>query len=440
MGKRRSLILGLLLAWSSVVVALPAGAEVAPEFVGTLKADDAMFWEGGSGSGHFIVNGAEECGGTAPACWEYRFELLEAGARLRVAVDSSTRSDFFSLALIRPDGTRAVHEQTGTFPIWPVGVPQWDLEVYALDPAPGVWTARVVLDDAASEWSFRMRAKLEAELPNLAGPPNLQMLPPHEFGFVAPASPLAGVADDRANPPGATPISCKGDEIAEAIENGEPAPTRCLRFSAGLYEAGDGRLSLALNADTTVTQRIHRANGQIESRSAGNWTLHVPHGHQHYVGLVDYELHRVRIDANGGPVLEQVGEGRKWGWNGIDQRILHWRSFRQERQNQARAESSDCDTGCITLSAGWGDHYRWQRPGQYVPYPENENGEFVVRIIVDGAEQILESNERDNISYAHIRVAGDDVTVCERGVGLSPWDPHKKVTTEPWWEPTTACQ
>jgi hypothetical protein len=83
----------------------------------------------------------------------------------------------------------------------------------------------------------------------------------------------------------------------------------------------------------------------------------------------------------------------------------------------------------IALTRGWGDVYRWQRPGQYVEFSGNGNGLYVVRSTVDKGNTTLETNENDNSSYALIRVNGHQVEELERGQGLSPFDPTKAVFT-----------
>ena len=81
----------------------------------------------------------------------------------------------------------------------------------------------------------------------------------------------------------------------------------------------------------------------------------------------------------------------------------------------------------LGLSRGWGDAYRWQRPGNYVEFGNNPDGWYVVRTTADPASHLLESNEKDNNGYAYVRVVGDDVNLIETGRGASPWDPHKVV-------------
>ena len=85
----------------------------------------------------------------------------------------------------------------------------------------------------------------------------------------------------------------------------------------------------------------------------------------------------------------------------------------------------------LGLSVGWGDVYRWQRPGMYVEFGGQPNGRYVVRSIVDAEHRVLETNDGDNVSYAYIEVQGRTIELLERGWGLDPWDPDKVVFDGP---------
>lgn len=89
----------------------------------------------------------------------------------------------------------------------------------------GMYQIRVVPFDA-TDWAFRMRATLEegpSDEPDLLAP-DLRVWPPFEFGLIAPANPLSGLARDSANPPGSHPVSCTWSETAgsESSEKGPP--------------------------------------------------------------------------------------------------------------------------------------------------------------------------------------------------------------------------
>ncbi len=53
-----------------------------------------------------------------------------------------------------------------------------------------------------------------------------------------------------------------------------------------------------------------------------------------------------------------------------------------------------------------------------------------MRTVVDIRNHVLETDETDNAGYALIQVTGESVRIIERGQGLSPWDPLKKVFSD----------
>lgn len=405
-------------------------------------------------------------------CWAYSFQVTGTPqqlkeARLRVGIDMNRRGHCLQLEAWAPDreGNPTYGDATKNHDyvmiqcpeLLPLFPQQWNMEgpnpnvpQFIQNPAPGVWTLRVV-PFLVEDWGFRLRVKLEKEAQptmNLE-PPDLEAYPPYEFGFVAPANPNAGTAVDKQNPPGPPGISCTEDEQAEALEEGRQPPTRCLRFSAAMYNVGKGPLDLLLLGESTLggdaVQRIHRGDGEVgEERPAGQWTFHESHRHPHYAGFAGFELYRI-LDTSG-PKMDPVGtnrldasvSGNKSGWNPADQRFADWHRFDQAPANEILLQCVAQEEKCIPQGSGWGDHYRWQRPGNYVAFPTNldgtnVNGDYVLRMVVDKDNRVVENNDRDNSAYAWIRVKGEEVTICERGRGLSPWDPNKRMLTPSFW-------
>lgn len=474
---------GLLSALAAVPNAASAISVVTPrapvaQEVGSVDVAHPRFWDGprsetvvGNFPYAFETNlaqteASETCGVTNP-CWAYQFRVSEKATTLRVGMDTNTRGDCYQVELYAPgtygDSQARPHvlapqcpelnTETGA------GIPQvdyvlyfaqiWNMDIRVTNPALGDWTVRVVPLHVQG-WGFRLRASLH----NAAVPtyeietPNLQMWPPYEFGFAAPAHPQPGRAADRYNAASTPGLSCSRDENDEAVENGQPPLVRCLRFSTGMYNVGPGPLELVLNGDGdvgSVTQRLRSDDGKVaKERDAGSWEYHESHGHRHYSGFVTFELYRVvdagvgAMDPQGTKRLELLGTGRKSGWNSTDQRMADWQSFDQDSQFGvlrgcwARGES------CITLANGWADHYRWQRPGNFLEFPVNVAGsdlseDYVVLARADGADRVKETSEHDNAAYSWIRVQGDEVRICERGIGISPWDPRKVLHPSSYW-------
>jgi hypothetical protein len=87
-----------------------------------------------------------------------------------------------------------------------------------------------------------------------------------------------------------------------------------------------------------------------------------------------------------------------------------------------------------------GDQYRWQRPGQYVPYDAAADadgmmraGLYLVRVTADPEHRLSETRENDNIGYVFIKVIdGRHLQQRPRGrlrdrQGRKPLGPRKTV-------------
>jgi hypothetical protein len=124
-----------------------------------------------------------------------------------------------------------------------------------------------------------------------------------------------------------------------------------------------------------------------------------------------------------------AGKGEKTGYHPADQAFADWDQFVQAKQG-TYGDDGNCYPGSnqeIGLSRGWGDAYRWQRPGNFVEFGNNPDGWYVVRTVADPLNHVMETDETDNIGYAYLRIVGDSVRLIEEGRGLSPWDPNKVV-------------
>jgi hypothetical protein len=378
----------------------------------------------------------------------FALDVAPGGKRLRVAYDTPSREDSFTLELVDPAGETVATE---------VGSNVFNAELLHAAPegetlAPGRWTVRV-LAAGANRASVRLRAKLEEAVPKPGGPrhpllPNLKAVPPYEFGFVAPANPLNGAyPPDTVNPPlsvaGQEPLSCAADEMAPAAAGGAEAKV-CLRLTTGPINVGEGPFvkrfhfaeELAGGAVDPQTLRgkavqvVYYSDGTTETRPAGTYSFHTTHAHFHDDGILTYELFAVR-----GTELVPAGKGTKSGFCPADQLMGEWRRFSQQAPGvfgEGDTSTGSCMSptdGQLALTTGWGDVYRWQRPGQYVEFDGNGDGYYVVRTTVDKHDTTLETVEDDNSAYALIRVRGTQVELVERGQGESPFDPHKVVFT-----------
>jgi hypothetical protein len=310
------------------------------------------------------------------------------------------------------------------------------------------------MPQGVSDAAYRMRAKLERRIPHpptghVPLLPDLRANPPTELTFVAPLNPANGLyPPDTVNPPadafGEHPLSCTADEMAPTSLQGGAA-TKCMRFTSGPQNVGAGPFEMRWKyvddlaggklptpfAQGPMFQVIHYGDGKTTERPAGKYSFHTIHGHFHDDHILDYQLFKVA-----GKRLKKVGAGTKSGFCPANQLFGDWRRFDQSAPDSL-VGSGDTGTGncqsfvdgVLGLSPGWGDVYRWQRPGQYVEFGTNGDGLYVVRATVDIENQVVESNEGNNSAYTLVKVQGDKIVPIERGRGLGPFDRHKVVYT-----------
>ena len=344
----------------------------------------------------------------------HRFEVLPGGTTLRASVDVAECCGA-ALEVVGPDGDVVAS-----------GRGYLSAEVYVDRPAPGHWTVRV----PGGRAGVRMRAKLETPRDNprpAAGKPllpNLRLVPPYEFTF------SAGIQT-----PGAP--GCNPDDAAEF------GCTRGLRFSVGPVNAGRGPFQVrfapleGVVTSGKVYQRVYDASGGFTEREAGQFEYHKTHQHYHHTGFGSLELLRV-TDVQRGTTVP-AGSGPKQGFCTADVVIFDWLRFDQARQNstESRCVSEMTPVGTygpvgtiMGVSPGWADIYLWLQDGNYVNFGDNPDGRYVVRSTADALGHVLESDETDNTSYAYVEINGSVVKVLERGFGVGPFDPRKRLATD----------
>lgn len=406
-----------------------------------LTPGQSRFWAGGQIDDADVPD-ASLCGVAGP-CPEWQLKVAPGATRLRVAIDTPSREDTFELDVIDPSGKVAASAQASN---------SFDAEAFVAKPSAGAWTVRVI-PQGATQAFFRLRAKLEgAPDPKVEKHmllPDLKAVPPYEFGFAAPANPLnAAYPPDTVNPPlsvaGQQPVSCAADEMAPTDVGGGAAKV-CLRLTTGPINVGDGPFVKLFDfSDDLVAgkvtppilrgparQRILWSDGSTTTRDAGTYSFHTTHAHFHDDGILTYEI--FSVDGPAGSTLTPAGKGTKSGFCPADQLIGQWRQFTQDPPGTFGGGDTSTGScygvagGAFTLTRGWGDVYRYQRPGQYIEFSGDGDGYYVVRATVDKSDTTLETNERNNASYAFIRVIGQRVELLERGQGTSHLDPLKEV-------------
>lgn len=378
---------------AAVGLLLTAHAAAAPSPVATLSPGEAAFWEGRP----------------SERPHEFRLEIPPGGARLRFLGQTSRPFGSLGGRAVAPDGRKYLFTTL--------------TEAFIERPEAGTWL--VVVD--SPNYPFRIRAKLESKRDttwpheDMWLKPNLRSMPPYEFTFANPYTAEGNV------------ISCHAEEMAE--EGGR----KCLRFSVGPENTGDGAFELYLKplvegttGEASVLQRIFHSSGKkMKLHDAGTYEYHKTHGHYHYAGFASLELLEVVDEERG--YLAPAGTGKKIGFCTVDVMVAQFERFAQDPIDSAESNCNSTDGATIGLSRGWTDIYGWTTSGNYVEFGSNEDGLYVVRSGFDTKDFVDETNERDNYAYALIEVQGTDVKILERGYGKDPWDPAKQIL-EPWWK------
>lgn len=411
-----------LLVIAATALAVSGLAEAAPAApVARLRVGQTAFWGGG------VRPAAQQ----PDFVWQivYRYHVYsrdypivvaERGHLLRVALDHWT-DGYHWIEMLDPSGNRVTYSDG-----W---VTQ---EAYVDSPRLGTWIARV--RSTTQDPNFRMRAKLEGLPAPRPDPPrrllpNLRLIPPFEFTFHTPPTPLSWYGLPSPDSPMAT---CTADDTAQYQAH------RCLRFSLGPANTGPGPFQMRFEqlqgvaAPGKAYQRIYDTDGTFVERPAGEFQYHMTHMHYHHTGMGSLELWRVTDSKRGRMVV--AGHGPKQGFCTADIVMFDFRVFTQARYGST-------ESACVTdmtpigtygpigttmgISPGWADLYAWGQDGNYVEFGDNPDGRYVVRSTTDVDNHVLEANENDNTSYAYIEVRGTGVKVLERGFGWGPWDPRK---------------
>lgn len=484
----RSLLVVLTIATASLAGASPASGDGGLD----LRASQPLFWDGAD------VDAAVQEREEFMAGWSYELHVRDSAERLRVGVDfmvdgfrdwadghppipgllwqlepsaMGAHGSRFDIRVEGPSGAveqRLVEQRL---------VSGYSRELHLGDVKPGDYTVTVrPVGDAEllaavarrslerEGLTFRLRAKLDREIaPVAAGEllPNLRIIAPFEFGF---ATGTYTYGPGLLGPAAAMP-SCMGEEYEEALleaaigasAGDSPEPlvgVRCLRFSAGIENVGDGPLVISRddlpdvppNGEHPVTdlpayQQVLTLDDEgkttYASHPAGTVRYHATHHHFHFEGAYAYTLFRIS-GSHPHWRLEAVAPARKLGFNPSDEKLAQWRSFDQCPRLEGAGVSGASPAcayrgadGEAVLGTGWGDVYEWNRSGQYVPFPTDalgrpRDGDYVLQGVADRQGLIRETDEGDNVSYAHIRMRSGEAEVVERGYGQGPFDPHRR--------------
>lgn len=383
----------LALALLGSLVASLGSAQAGAAQRGRLERGDSVFWTGP------LVDQSQ-----GDKKFTYKIEVAQRGYRLRVGLDKPEIGDAFTGRLYDPSGNLV-----DTF-----GPPinQYSAESVQYDPDRGVWKL-VVEATEVTDSAFRVRAKLEASEPSLTGrrvlTPNLQILPPHDASFYTPIS--NGLQ-------GGEPVYAEGGTGCHAEEHSEDGAVKCLRFSYGVRNTGQGPMDLSYTGSDPIErplfQTLYRKDGSSFQREAGTAVFHKSHGHWHHSQAIGLRLYKVLKRRTG--TIVAASDMRTKGFAHANELLRDWDRFYPTTMLNG-----------FGLLPGWADIYEWDRPGNYIDFGLNGDGYYLVRMWADPVNGIRESNEQDNLGYAYLKVTGAEVKLIQVGRGRGPWDRCKIV-------------
>ena len=398
-------------ALACLVIGLEPARGAGPGPAVTLRLGQARFWD----RGHVIGTSA------APFTWPLR--LAANGARLRVAIDT-------------PFARRHVHPRRHQ-PEWcrrRVGFQQQPVQRRSI---------RRQADGRSLDGPRRARRRDRCAVPRageaeqtvppmppgkVAVLPNLKAVPPMEFGFIAPANPLNGLyppdtinprLDIRRHPPDLLRARRIG---ANSILVGLSAK-QCLRLTSGPINVGSGPFDIdsifvgdllegkaapnLANITNTVTgkmqQAVHYSDRSVQLRPAGEYSFHTTHGHFHTDQVLTYELLKVtarssvdsshKAPAPSPASAQQISSSVSGGGSPS----VPPGTF-GEGDSAAGGTCSSPSDSALGLTVGWGDVYRWQRPGQFVEFGGSSDGLYVVRSTVKAQPRSRGKRQRQHRS------------------------------------------
>jgi hypothetical protein len=184
--------------------------------------------------------------------------------------------------------------------------------------------------------------------------------------------------------------------------------TWILRFANTVWNAGEGRLELESDIDSTdmpkpIYQNLYDApvggNRTERKRVARDFIFHPQHNHFHFADFAEYQL----LGQNpGGNYRPMKTEGVKTSYCIMDT---------QRREGDYPDQYTTCNADRQGLSPGWADTYRADLYDQWVvlgdqPLPD---GEYAVQSIADPQGLLDEgggAREKDNTAMTYFTVDG----------------------------------
>jgi Lysyl oxidase len=171
-----------------------------------------------------------------------------------------------------------------------------------------------------------------------------------------------------------------------------------LRFAAVNTNIGAGPLELRAGGVTAsgqeVYQRVYRSDGTFYDTLAGTMTYHPQHNHFHFNNFALYTLKAV------GDVLGSGQTSQKTSFCVEDTTAVNL----QLPGAPHSAVYTTCNPDVQGLSVGWGDRYGPLLDGQEIDITGDAEGDYDLIIESDPSNQLLETNNSDNLSCVRLHI------------------------------------
>lgn len=199
---------------------------------------------------------------------------------------------------------------------------------------------------------------------------------------------------------------------------------RLLRFPMVTVNVGDGPVEIhghrssRSSRDWVATMTTHHSSGDKRSAPLSGVVFYwAGDGHNHW-HIRDFDYYDV-LDANG----RVLRRGEKHGFCFEDNTTYRdWLQMPEEHPRVPRRPVYKHELSCGVerpnatsmvhgLSRGWADTYPTSLPDQNIDITGLPDGDYTVRVTVDGQRLVPEADESNNTATVRVRVAGNRVRV-----------------------------
>jgi hypothetical protein len=202
-----------------------------------------------------------------------------------------------------------------------------------------------------------------------------------------------------------------------------PDGRRLLRFSVFMVNVGAGPFELhGQRPDTgvatmSVAQRIYDDAGGYRDIPSSATMFYSGDGHDHW-HVKDAARYKLRQLGGSGQVREGVKEGfcfyEVWPYNLTLPGAPESKHYR-EGNTCGGSEHEEARQVKMGLSVGWTDIYSYALPFQWIDITGLPSGTYVLRTVVDPANQFKESRQANNYTWVKIELKGERVKVLKEG-------------------------